>query len=201
MKAHGTPHGALPWLPVIRWVSLLRGVLALGLGLLLLEAPDESMDKLVALLAIYLLADGGLTLLEGAQRIVHSGRPFSPYLFEGLVSIVAGGVALLRSEWLGFVLLLMGLRFVATGLAEIAAGRLLRRETGEPLWCTWLAGAASLLVGVLLFIAPSLNSKATWLLLGAYAVVFGAALLGMSGQAGHAGSLSPTGRASRGPNA
>ena len=93
MKAHGTTQGALPWLPAIRWLSLVRGVLALGLGFLVLEAPDDRVDTLVVVLAIYLLADGGLTLLEGLQRIVHSGRPFAPYLFEGLVSVSCG--------WLG----------------------------------------------------------------------------------------------------
>ena len=96
----------------------------------------------------------------------------------------------MRSEWLGFVLLVVGLRFVATGVAELVAGRQLQRETGERVWCTWLAGAASLTVGALLFVAPSLSSKATWLLVGVYAVVFGSALLGTAAQTGHAGSAS-----------
>jgi|GEM_PF-6957513 len=168
------------WLPAVRWMSLLRGGVALVFGALALGGSLESAQNLLVVVGIYLLADGSLAVLEGLERVVHSGRPFGPYVFEGVVSIAAGVLALTGSRYVGLAFLALAVRCIATGAAEFSAGRQICRETGKAArWSTGMAGVASLVVGVGLIAEPAVDVRLKVSLLGLYGLAFGAALLGM----------------------
>jgi len=68
---------------------------------------------------------------------------------------------------------------MVTGVLEIiAAVRVRKQITGEVWWI--LSGILSVVFGVLLMIAPGAGALALVLWIGAYAVVFGALLVGLA---------------------
>jgi uncharacterized membrane protein HdeD (DUF308 family) len=95
---------------------------------------------------------------------------------EGVADMVAGVIAVV---WpgitvLAFVLLVAAWAIVSGSLVLIAAFRL-NLEHGR--WWLLLAGAASVVYGVLLVVAPMIGALVLTWWFGAYALVFGVALL------------------------
>jgi uncharacterized membrane protein HdeD (DUF308 family) len=162
------------------WAVVLRGVAAILFGVLTWVLPGTSLTVLIVLFAFYALAEGALNIASAARGAKQHER-WGFLLFEGLVSLAAGIVALV---WPGLTALAL-LYWIAawaliTGALEIAAAVRLRRElAGE--WLLALSGVASIVFGVLLIRAPGPGALAVLYLIGAYAVLFGILLcaLGM----------------------
>lgn len=189
MQANVTELGAHPWLPALRWASLARAATAGLFGVLALVAPEGgAMDNILLAVGLYLLVDGGLAVFEGLQRMTHSARPFLPYVIEGIISLGTGLLALIGSRFVGLVFLALAVRCLAIGVAEVLAGRQLCRDTGKTsTWSTWMAGAASLVVGIGLLLEPAIDMRVKMLLLGVYGLVFAASLLSFFAETGSLG--------------
>lgn len=157
------------------WV-LLRGVAALIFGLLALFNPGITLVVLVILFGSYAIVDGIFTIISAIAN--RQGEPhWVALLINGLVSLAIGIVTFL---WPGItalaLLFLIAAWAVITGILEIATAVRLRAVLrGE--WLLILAGALSILFGVLLFAAPGAGALAVVLWIGAYACVFGILLI------------------------
>jgi uncharacterized membrane protein HdeD (DUF308 family) len=92
------------------------------------------------------------------------------------VSILAGVLALI---WPGITVLVLaivvGAWAVVTGIAEIAAAVRLRRAGGRT-WLLGLAGALSVIAGILIVLWPREGAIGLAVLLGAFVVVYGVVL-------------------------
>ena len=160
------------------WTLLARGAAAIAFGVLVIAAPRISLLALVFLWGFYALADGVLALglaFRGAREHRSWGWP----LFEGIVSIAAGGVAMF---WPGITALLLlvviAVWAIVTGVAEIAAAIELRRVVrGE--WLLAVSGLLSIAFGALLLAFPGTGALAIVWAIGAYAVVFGVLLVAL----------------------
>src|SRR5262249_48916667 len=76
-----------------RWWSLvLRGILAIAFGILTIALPNAAVTALVFVFGIFALADG-LTLFSVLSRLPSRGKWL--YVLEGILSVLAGLVALL----------------------------------------------------------------------------------------------------------
>jgi uncharacterized membrane protein HdeD (DUF308 family) len=164
---------------VPRWSGLLlRAFSSVAFGFLALAYPGVTLAVLTVLFATYALVDGVVTLLLAAKR----GRTSHRWLLvvDGLIGVGAGIATL---AWPGLTLLvlvlLVGLRFVMGGLSQIAAAIALRRELDTPV-LYGLGGVASVALGVVAFVAPTVTARllVTWL--GIYAVVFGLVMGGLA---------------------
>ena len=95
---------------------------------------------------------------------------------EGVVGIA---VAVIAALWPGITViafvLLVAAWAILTGALELAAAFRLGVEDGR--WWLVLGGLASLLYGALLIIAPMIGAVVLTWWLGAYALVFGVALV------------------------
>ena len=161
------------------WVLALRGLAAIAFGVLTLLVPGVSLAALVFVFASYALVDGVLTVIA-AFRGQPNDRPWWSLALEGLVSIGAGAAAFLMPgvTTVMLVYVVAGWALI-TGALEIAtAVRLRRHISGE--WRMILAGVASLAFGTLLMLAPAMGAVAMVMWIGAYALVFGAALLALA---------------------
>lgn len=158
------------------WTFILRGILAIAFGILAFFAPGIGIAMLVGLFAAWALIDGATSLYTGI-RTRETDRSWWLEVLEGIVSIAAGVIALLFPVLAAEVLvIIIGVWAVVTGVLQIwAAIRLRERIKGE-FWLG-LAGVASILFGVILFVYPAAGALSLVWLIGSFAIVFGVFLI------------------------
>lgn len=158
------------------WLVVFRGVLAILFGLTAFLWPGLTFLALVLMFGIYAIADGVFAMLTGVMSSKYSPR-WWVFLLEGVVSLAAGVIAILRPGLAGFVLIVViAIWAILTGILEIAAAVRLRREiTNE--WMLAFAGFVSIVLGVLLFFQPATGGLVITLMIGAYALIFGIMLV------------------------
>ena len=154
----------------------LRGVITILFGLAALLRPGIALEALILLFGAYALVDGVFAIV-GVFGGTRSGTPRWLLLVEGIVSILAGLIALVVPGLAAVALLyLVAAWAVVTGLAQIATAIRLRQEIrGE--WALILGGILSVLFGLLLALLPGVGILSLIWLIGAYAVAFGVLLL------------------------
>jgi uncharacterized membrane protein HdeD (DUF308 family) len=160
----------------------LRGVLALLFGILALTWPEKTLLLLVGLFAAFALLTGAAAVVSAIR---HRGteRGWWLPLLLGLVSIVAGVVALLSPAVTIFVLvMIMAAHALITGLLDIVMAFRLRKEI-EREWLLALTGAVAVVFGVVVFIFPPAGALALAFMVGFYATLTGLLLLALAFQA------------------
>ncbi len=160
------------------WVLMVRGVAAILFGTLAIVAPRISLLALVILWGAYALVDGVFNVIF-AIRGATAERSWGWLLFAGVVSIAGGALTFV---WPGVTSLLLlaviAVWSVLRGSAEIATAIRLRRQiAGE--WLLATSGISSLAFGVLLLLFPGAGALALLWMIGAYAILFGALLVGL----------------------
>jgi uncharacterized membrane protein HdeD (DUF308 family) len=158
------------------WVFLVRGALAIFLGVLCFVTPAMSLVFLIALIGTFWLLDG-VTALVAIGSAAHDHRPWGWLLFEGLVSIAAVAAIWLEPGLTALMLLLFLASWcVVVGVFRIASAIALRKVIAHD-WYLATSGVLSLAFGVLLFARPGAGALAVVWVVGLYAVMFGALLV------------------------
>jgi uncharacterized membrane protein HdeD (DUF308 family) len=170
------PQAALPAETGHWWALALRGVIAILFGFAAFLRPDIALGALILLFGAYALVDGVFAIV-GVFGGTRAGTPRWLLLLEGVVSILAGIIALIFPGLTAVALLyLVAAWAIVTGIVEIATAIRLRQEIqGE--WALILGGILSVLFGLLLAVLPGVGILSLIWLIGAYAVVFGVLLL------------------------
>ena len=158
------------------WALALRGVVALLFGVVCFAIPSIGFAALVALLAAYFLVHGVLDLILGI-RVGRAGGRWGWLIFEGIVSILAAGVALFLPALTGLILVIwVGAWALVTGISEIATAIRLRKALdGE--WVMVLMGVLSIGLGVGIMMFPATGALVLVFWIGAYALVMGGLML------------------------
>jgi len=182
------------------WSSsvIVRGVLAVIVGIIAIAWPGVTVLALVILFAVYAFMDAGV---EGARAFGSAGAgPVVGRLLLALVDVAAGVLAVV---WPGptalvLVIVVAAWAFVG-GFAEIFAA-FQRGETAGTRALFILAGLVSVAFGIVLAARPGVGAVTLALLFGFYSMIYGVSLvvLGIQGRsAGKAlGSvMSPVSRA------
>lgn len=89
----------------------------------------------------------------------------------GIIAFVRPEVTLLA------IVILMGIRFIATGGYQLFAATQLHDERSSTLWLFVLGGLASIALGVITFALPGPTAVVLMTILGIYAFVFGVVML------------------------
>lgn len=157
------------------WAIALRGVLGIAFGVIAFIWPGGTMLSLLLFFSAYAFVDG-IFAVVAAVRAARSGRRWGLFILEGLVNIATALVAL---AWpaitiLAFVFLMAAWALVSGALMLAAAFRL-RTDHGR--WWLAFGGVVSILFGVALAVAPLVGAVVLTWWVGAYAFVFGVALL------------------------
>jgi uncharacterized membrane protein HdeD (DUF308 family) len=151
---------------------LLRGLAAIGFGILVIAQPQISLQVLVYLFGIYVLVEGILGVavaIQGRNEIDSWGV----LLLWGLLGVAVGVLAFLKPDLTALALLFyIALWAIATGVLEIAAAIRLR-EVIKNEWLLILAGIVSVAFGVWLVARPEAGALAVLWAIGIYAIVFG----------------------------
>jgi len=154
------------------WALGLRALAAILLGVIALWLPGPTLAAIVIVFGIYAITDGVLAILAAVRGIRRKER-WGAMLFEGIIGIVAGAIAVM---WPGIGALaltyLVAGWALATGALEIAAAIRLRKiMAGE--WLLMIAGILSIVLAVLVAAFPGVGALTIVWWLGAYALAYG----------------------------
>jgi uncharacterized membrane protein HdeD (DUF308 family) len=160
------------------WAFAMRGVLGIIFGLIAIFLPGVTMLSLVLVFSAYALVDGVFAIIAAARAMGQHER-WGYLLLEGIVNIIAAAIAFL---WPGitvasFVFVVGTWAILSGGLMLSAA---LRLDADHGRWWLALGGLASVIYGALLIFAPFIGALVLTWWLGAYAIVFGFALMAVA---------------------
>lgn len=162
------------------WVLLLRGVLAIGFGIVALIWPAITVLALVIVFGAYALVDGILDVVVGVggrageTRLGGADRVW--LVLMGLLGIGAGLIAFFWPQITAIALLwVIAFWAIVSGLLEIATAWRLRAELDNE-WMWVLAGVLSIALGVVLMVQPTAGALALVLWIGIFAIAWGVAL-------------------------
>jgi uncharacterized membrane protein HdeD (DUF308 family) len=160
-----------------RWGGvMLRGVLALLVGLLAIVNPVATVLTLTVLFAVFAIVEGGMALVAGWQASPREGA----LVLLGLLGVIVGVIGLTNPGLLALTLITwIGIWAAVRGLLELSLAFRLRREIRGEGWLM-LGGALSVAFGVLLLAKPLVGLVAEGTLFGIYCAVLGAALIALA---------------------
>jgi uncharacterized membrane protein HdeD (DUF308 family) len=174
-----TPVTGTTLAPAVRrgwWLFLVRGLLALAVGLIAIFDPGATLAALILLLGAFFIVDGVFAVIK-AFGVMRSDRSWWLLLLSGVVSVIAGFVVF---AWPGLTALtlayLVGFWAIVTGIFEIMVAISLRRVIrGE--WLYVLFGAISIVFGIYVAFVPGLGLAYLTLLIAIYGFVAGFSLI------------------------
>ena len=154
------------------WHLLLRGLVAIGFGILIFAKPNISLQVLVYLFGLYVLVEGvvGVSLAVQTRDLYDS---WGALLLWGLLGIAIGILAFVKPDITALALLFyIALWAIASGVLEIVAAVRLRELISNE-WLLIIAGLVSAAFGVWLIMQPENGALAVLWAIGAYAILFG----------------------------
>ena len=158
------------------WVLVIRGVMAIALGVFAVVWPQETIAALV-------LVFGAIALIDGTFAVFTSiaGHRLTPYwwvlLLQGLLGMAVGIFTLVNPAITAVALLIyIAVWAIGMGVLQVTAAVRLRHDiSGE--WWLALGGIAGVVFGILLMRNPAQGALAVLWLIGSYALVWGVMLL------------------------
>jgi uncharacterized membrane protein HdeD (DUF308 family) len=160
------------------WAMLIRGIVAVLLGLMVFFRHGIKFNTLVLVFSAYALVDG-LVAFAGAVRAVEAKQRWWPLMIEGVAGLTT---AIVTVAWptlneLALVYIIAAWGFV-TGLLEIASGLRLRKYVaGE--WLLTMSGVTSIALGFFALVLPLTTPTEIALWVGGYALAFGTVLIAL----------------------
>jgi uncharacterized membrane protein HdeD (DUF308 family) len=157
------------------WAFAIRGVLGIIFGLIAILQPGVTMLSLVLVFSAYAFVDGVFATVASVRAARRHER-WGFLVLEGFVNIIAAAIAFLwpAITVVSFVFLVGTWAILSGGLMLSAA---LRLNADHGRWWLILGGLASVIYGALLIVAPFIGAIVLTWWLGAYAIVFGFALI------------------------
>jgi uncharacterized membrane protein HdeD (DUF308 family) len=152
-------------------VFLIGGIASVAFGVLAFINPGIALLVLAMFFAASVLVDGAVNAWGALQNREKEG--WWAMLLIGLAGILVGGYALLAPP-VSMLALIMLVAVVAIviGVSLVVLGYKVRAET-EREWILYLAGAASLLLGVLMLLNPGIGGISLVYTIATWAIVIG----------------------------
>ncbi len=149
---------------------VLRGILALGLGVLAFAAPAPTLAALIFVFAAYAIVDGILAIAFGATA---PDGPRWLLVVAGIAGIAIGLYTVASPQVTAVALvLLIGSFAIVRGVAEVGTAIWLRNLI-ESAWLYVLSGIVSIVFGAFLIVAPGDGALAVLFVIGFYALFAG----------------------------
>jgi uncharacterized membrane protein HdeD (DUF308 family) len=150
---------------------ILRGVLAIIVGIIALAWPGVTILALVLLFAIYALTGAGLQALRAFGSA--TAGPVFGHLLLGLLDLAAGVIALAWPLPTALTLVLVVAIWAFTGGVIEVSAAFLSGETAGLRALFILGGLVSIAFGVVLFARPGVGAVTLALLFGLFNLTYG----------------------------
>jgi uncharacterized membrane protein HdeD (DUF308 family) len=154
------------------WWSFVVGGLAMVLfGLLAFSNPGVALFVLATFFAASVLVDGASNIVGSLQNREKDG--WWILLLMGLLGAAVGGYALFNPPLsiMAFILL-VAFEAMALGVFLVMLGYKVRKATGRE-WLLYLAGALSILFGILVIANPVTGSRTVVYMIASWSLVIG----------------------------
>ena len=168
------------------WI-VLRGVLALALGVVSFLFPLSALFAFAMVFAAYAGADGIVSLVAAVRGARRKEERWWAYVIRGIIGIATAVLFILMPEVMtvGYALatlVMLAIWAIVTGALEIVAATSLRKEISCE-WLMGLSGALSVVLGIVIIVLLVLDPlttlpSAAWVI-GSYAIFAGVVLLGL----------------------
>ena len=151
-------------------LSILTGLIAIALGILLLAMPKASLTTVIWLFGLMVIAYGVMRALSGLMGHMESR---SAGIVGGLLAVIAG-VAVLAWPGLTALTLLYIIAgwAIVMGVVDMAHAFTGDRSGGRRVWLVIL-GLVSVVFGIVLFVYPAEGALALLWLIGLYLIILG----------------------------
>ena len=164
---------------------ILRGALAIIVGIVAIAWPGVTVLALVILFAVYALIDAGLQAMRAFSSA--TAGPVFGHLLLGLLDLAAGVIALVWPGPTALVLvLIVAIWALAGGFTEIFAA-FRSGETAGTRALFIVGGLVSIVFGVVLFSRPDVGAITLALLYGLFSLTYGTSLIVVGVQARRTG--------------
>ena len=155
---------------------VVRGILALALGVLAFAAPGPTLAALIFVFAAYAIVDGTLAIALG---VAAPGGPRWLLVIGGVLGIVIGVYTAVSPQVTAVALvLLIGSFAVVRGVAEVGSAIWLRNAI-QNAWLYVLSGVISIVFGTYLIVSPGEGALAVLFVIGFYALFAGVTYLAL----------------------
>lgn len=160
------------------WYPVVRGLVAVVLGVILMAFPVETVVVLVRLVGAFLVIDGVVGLVDGLRERTAAAPGWGWRVAAGAVGVLLGGALLIWPKAsIAVLAAILGAWAVIGGLLAVVSALGIRRVPGSGWAWSALWGAATLAFGLVLLLAPLSGVAAIAWTVGLYAVLSGAVLV------------------------
>ncbi|SDS02341.1 HdeD family acid-resistance protein [Microlunatus soli] len=150
---------------------VIRGVLAIILGIIALVAPLSTAVTFAVLVGIYAIVDGVITLIDALRHRGYGGVGLR--VAVAVIDIIFGILVLV---WPGLTLLVLvflaGFWAIVLGALEIVVNIRSRRQHSGWIWGV-VTGALAVVFGIVIVVQPGIGLVALTTILGIFAILFG----------------------------
>lgn len=171
---------------MVFWITLIRGILAIALGVALLFWPNKAQPVLINFMGMFWLLSGIVSLRWG----IHGERARGVSLLAGAIGVLAGmgmltshfttGMAsrdILRSV-LSLIIFLTGLMHVIGGFRTGPVETHLFSQNRKWSWTAFLLGFFEMVLGMMLLISPLDRGRVVYFAASVWALLGGVILIG-----------------------
>jgi uncharacterized membrane protein HdeD (DUF308 family) len=161
------------------WLFLVRGILALVLGILMPLVPGAAILTLAILFGAYALVDGVVAVVS-AIRMKHDQANWGWLIVEGAFGIIIGVVTFFYPGITALALVyLFAWWAILTGALAIATAVRLRAVLPNE-WLTILLGLLSIVAGIVIYFVPVAGVLAIVWTISVYAILAGIFMIGLA---------------------
>ncbi|HZO95633.1 MAG TPA: HdeD family acid-resistance protein [Candidatus Baltobacteraceae bacterium] len=161
------------------WLFLIRGILALALGVAVPIFPGAAIVTIAILFGAYAFVDG-IVAIAAAVRMNHAEGRWPWLLVEGVLGILVG---LITFFWplatIVALAYLAGAWFILTGALAIASAVRMRGHLANEIFLI-LVGFVSVFAGVVIFFTPIWGLYAVIWTVSVYAILTGIFFIGLA---------------------
>lgn len=160
------------------WYPVVRGVIAVVLGVIVMANPASSVIFLVRVLGAFLIVDGIVTLVDALRRRRAAGGDSGWRLTGGVLGVVIGVVLLVwPSATLGILAIILGAWAVVAGIIATLGALSMRSVPGSGWGWGLFWGLVTLAFGCALIFSPRESVSVIAWIIGLYAVLSGIVLV------------------------
>ncbi len=160
-----------------RWSIILRGIIAIFLGIFALFYPGMTLAILIALFGIYVFANGLLAVIFAAYDRKYSDEHWWLYGLEGIIGLIVGILVFSWPALTSIILVyIISAWAIVTGVIQIFAYIRLQ-QVFESEVLLLLSGLFSIVIGIILLRFPIGGLMTVTWVVGLYVFLYGSLLI------------------------